>query len=70
MEPKDKKGDKESIYDIAKRSGYTVCFTQKDASALKEGDKAIVIAETLALTLAHSPMKRTARRMNGPFPTT
>lgn len=48
MEPKDKKGDKESIYDIAKRSGYTVCFTQKDASALKEGDKAIVIAETLA----------------------
>ena len=34
--------------DIAKRSGYTVCFTQKDASALKEGDKAIVIAETLA----------------------
>lgn len=34
--------------DITKRSGYTVCFTQKDASALKEGDKAIVIAETLA----------------------
>ena len=34
--------------DIAKRSGYTVCFTQKDTSALKEGDKAIVIAETLA----------------------
>lgn len=48
MEPKDKNGDKESIYDITKRSGYTVCFTQKDASALKEGDKAIVIAETLA----------------------
>lgn len=34
--------------DITKRSCYTVCFTQKDASALKEGDKAIVIAETLA----------------------
>lgn len=48
MEPTDKKGDKKSIYDIAKDSGYKVAFTQKDASNLKNGDKAIVIAETLA----------------------
>lgn len=48
MEPQDKKGDKESIYEIAKKSGYTVCMTQKEASKLKNGDKALVIAETLA----------------------
>lgn len=48
MEPKDKKADKESIYDIAKKQGYTVCFDQKSASALKNGDKALVVAETLA----------------------
>lgn len=48
MEPKDKKGDKESIYDLAKKEGYTVCFDQKSASSLKNGDKALVIAETLA----------------------
>ncbi len=48
MEPTDRKGDKKSIYDIAKNSGYTVCFTQKDAEKLSNGDKALVIAETLA----------------------
>ncbi len=48
MEPKDKNGDKESIYDLAKKAGYTVCFDQKSASALKNGDKALVVAEKLA----------------------
>jgi alkaline phosphatase len=48
MEPTDKNGDKKSIYDIAKDAGYKVTFTQKGASSLKNGDKAIVIAETLA----------------------
>lgn len=48
MEPQDKKGDKESIYDLAKKAGYTVCFTQKDASALKNGEKSLVIGETIA----------------------
>ncbi len=48
MEPQDKKKDKESIYSLAQKAGYKVCFTQKDASALKNGDKALVVAETLA----------------------
>lgn len=48
MEPKDKNGDKESVYDIAKKAGYTVCFTQRDAANLTNGDKAVVVAETLA----------------------
>ena len=48
MEPQDKKNDKESIYSLAQKAGYKVCFTQKDASALKNGDKALVIAEKLA----------------------
>lgn len=48
MEPQDKKNDKESIYSLAQKAGYKVCFTQKDASALKNGDKALVIAENLA----------------------
>lgn len=48
MEPQDKKKDKESIYDLAKKAGYTVCFKQSEADALKNGDKALVIAEDLA----------------------
>ena len=48
MEPQDKKNDKESIYSLAQKAGYKVCFTQKDASSLKNGDKALVIAEKLA----------------------
>ncbi len=48
MEPQDKNKDKPSIYDLAAQAGYTVCFDQKSASALKNGDKALVIAETLA----------------------
>ena len=48
MEPEDKKGDKESIYSLAQKAGYKVCFTQKEASSLKNGDKAIVVSETLA----------------------
>lgn len=48
MEPQDKNKDKTSIYDIAKQSGYKVVFTQKDTAALKNGDKALVVAETLA----------------------
>jgi alkaline phosphatase len=48
MEPQDKNKDKESIYDIAKKAGYKVTFTQKDASALKNGDKAIVVSQVLA----------------------
>lgn len=48
MEPQDKNGDKESIYDLAKKSGYKVCFTQEETSSLKNGDKALVIAEYLA----------------------
>ncbi|HAH62540.1 MAG TPA: hypothetical protein DCL73_10650, partial [Treponema sp.] len=48
MEPQDKNKDKTSIYDLANQSGYKVVFTQNDAAALKNGDKAIVVAETLA----------------------
>ena len=48
MEPQDKKNDKTSIYELAKSAGYKLCFTQNDANSLQNGDKAIVIAETLA----------------------
>ena len=48
MEPQDKKKDKESIYDLAKKAGYTVCFKQSEAAALKNGAKALVIAEDIA----------------------
>ncbi len=48
MEPMDKNKDKTSIYDLARNAGYTVCFDQKSAASLKNGDKALVIAETLA----------------------
>ena len=48
MEPQDKNKDKTSIYDLAKNAGYKVCFDQKSAAGLKNGDKALVIAETLA----------------------
>ena len=48
MEPQDKNKDKTSIYDLAKDAGYKVCFDQKSAASLKNGDKALVIAETLA----------------------
>lgn len=48
MEPQDKNKDKTSIYELAKNSGYKVCFDQKSASNLRNGDKALVVAETLA----------------------
>ncbi|MBQ0051874.1 MAG: alkaline phosphatase [Treponema sp.] len=48
MESQDKNKDKTSIYDLAKNAGYTVCFDQKSAASLKNGDKALVVAETLA----------------------
>ena len=48
MDPQDKNTDKTSIYDLAKNAGYKICFDQKSAAALKNGDKALVIAETLA----------------------
>ena len=48
MDSQDKNKDKTSIYDLAKNAGYKVCFDQKSAAALKNGDKALVIAETLA----------------------
>lgn len=48
MDPQDKNKDKTSIYDLAKNAGYKVCFDQKSAAALKNGDKDLVIAETLA----------------------
>ena len=48
MDPQDKNKDKTSIYDLATNAGYKVCFDQKSAAALKNGDKALVIAETLA----------------------
>ena len=48
MDPQDKNKDKTSVYDLAKNAGYKVCFDQKSAAALKNGDKALVIAETLA----------------------
>ena len=48
MDPQDKNKDRTSIYDLAKNAGYKVCFDQKSAAALKNGDKALVIAETLA----------------------
>ncbi len=48
MDPQDKKKDKTSIYDLAKNAGYKVCFDQKSAGSIKNGDKAILVAETLA----------------------
>src|SRR5574344_1470790 len=48
MEPQDKNKDKTSIYDLAKNAGYKVVFTQNDAAALRNGDKAVVVGETLA----------------------
>lgn len=48
MDPQDKKKDKTSIYDLAKNAGYKVCMSQNEASSLKNGDKALVIAEKLA----------------------
>ncbi len=48
MEPEDKNKDKESIYSLAEKAGYKVCMTQEAASKLANGDKALVIAETLA----------------------
>ena len=48
MDPQDKNKDKTSIYELAKSAGYKVCFDQKSAGQLKKGDKALVVAETLA----------------------
>ena len=48
MDPQDKNKDKTSIYELAKSAGYKVCFDQKSARQLKKGDKALVVAETLA----------------------
>lgn len=48
MEPQDKNKDKTSVYELAANAGYKVCFNQKSASNLENGDKAIIIAETLA----------------------
>lgn len=49
MEPTGKANDQESIYDLAKDSGYKVVTTQKGAEKLsKKTKKALVIAETLA----------------------
>lgn len=48
MEPQDKNKDKTSIYELAKNAGYKVCFDQKSADSLRNGDKALVVAETLA----------------------
>lgn len=48
MDPQDKKKDKTSIYELATQAGYKVCFNQKSASNLENGDKAIIIAETFA----------------------
>lgn len=48
MEPEGKKKDQESIYERAKKAGYTVCFKKSEAESLKNGDKALVIAEDLA----------------------
>lgn len=47
MEPQDKNKDKESIYSLAEKAGYKVCMKQGDAEKLKNGDKALVIAEDL-----------------------
>ena len=44
----DNKKKSESIYSIAEKAGYKVCFTQKDAASLKNGDKALVVSEILA----------------------
>lgn len=41
-------GDKESLYTLAEKAGYTVVKTKAEAEALKNGAKAIVIDETLA----------------------
>lgn len=49
MEPTGKNNDKTSIYDLAKKAGYTVATTQAEASKLNsKTKKAIVVAETLA----------------------
>ena len=49
LSPTGKGGDKESIYDLAKASGYNVITTQDEAEALKAEDgKTIIVAEHLA----------------------
>lgn len=48
MDPQDKNKDKESIYSLASKAGYKVCFKKAEAESLKNGDKALVIAEDLA----------------------
>ncbi|MBP7479643.1 MAG: alkaline phosphatase [Spirochaetaceae bacterium] len=50
MDPTDKNKDKESIYDLAKKAGYTVALTQKEAQLLtpQNNPKSIIIGEKLA----------------------
>lgn len=48
MDPQDKKKDKESIYSLAEKAGYKVCFKKSEAEKLSNGDKALVVAEDLA----------------------
>ncbi len=48
LDPEDKNGNSESIYSLAAKAGYNVCLEQKQAETLKNGDKALVIAEDLA----------------------
>ncbi len=49
LSPNGSDGTKESIYDIAKKAGYTIATTQSEAEKINENtDKAIVIGETLA----------------------
>lgn len=49
MEPTDKDEDKTSIYDLAKKAGYTVATTQAQAEKItNKTKKSLVIGETLA----------------------
>ena len=49
LKPTGANNDKEDLYDLAKKAGYTVVTTQNDAKKLTAKDgKAIVVSETLA----------------------
>lgn len=48
LKPTGANNDQTDLYELAAQAGYTVAKTQDEASSLKNGDKALVIGETLA----------------------
>ncbi len=54
LQPDGREGDQLNLYDLAASAGYTVAMTQEEAAAAGQGDKVVVIAETLADSSAFS----------------